>query len=149
MILRSEFKRKKQQLTTPEKAAEILKASHQLHLCFIIHIIPSTSIGILLEVRIIRMRDTGSGGKAVVLGRALARPLPFSPPVGRHFSGSYSEEFLYLPDNKKRDPISSQRSKIFRNMDMRPKRIQKETDQRGAISEERSANNHAFREDRY
>lgn len=58
MILHSEFKRKKQQLTTPEKAAAILKASHQLHLHFITSIIPATSIGILLEVRIIGTRET-------------------------------------------------------------------------------------------
>lgn len=58
MTLRSKFKRRKQQLTAPEKAAEISKTSHKLYLCFTTYIIPFTSIGILMEVKIIHARAT-------------------------------------------------------------------------------------------
>lgn len=77
----------------------------------------------------------GSGRKAVALGRGLACSLSSPAPVGRHFSGSYSEEFLYLHDSKRREPIGSRRSKIFKNMNTCPKRIQKESLSMGRISE--------------
>lgn len=58
MIPHSEFKRRKQQLEIPEKAAEIQKTSHKLYLCFTRYIIPFISTDILMEVKIIHARAT-------------------------------------------------------------------------------------------
>lgn len=82
----------------------------------------------------------------MVLGGKLARSFSSPPPVGRRFSGSYSEGFLYLREQGK----GAQKSEIFRNRDARTTRIHTECIWMGSVSDQTgSANSRASGEARY